>query len=88
MSIEHSLYGQYSSITIITEQLSWLYTATTTTEAPPTPTAPTIGCPPGQLFCPDGTCIPESYLCDGKPGDCLDYYDESIEAGCGMYYVV
>ncbi|XP_072046364.1 uncharacterized protein [Amphiura filiformis] len=66
--------ASFSFIVTINETLPTL--------APPTPTARTVGCPPGQLACPEGTCIPEDYFCDNRPGDCLDYYDESVEAGC------
>lgn len=36
----------------------------------------------GLGSCQDGSCIPEEYFCDLWPGDCPDFYDESVAAGC------
>ncbi|PIK46326.1 putative fibrillin-1 [Apostichopus japonicus] len=45
-------------------------------------TAEQVSCPMGLGSCQDGSCIPEEYFCDLWPGDCPDFYDESVAAGC------
>ncbi|XP_071482117.1 uncharacterized protein [Diadema antillarum] len=41
-------------------------------------------CQENFFRCPEGTCIPDFYVCDAYPGDCLNDYDDSEELCCDI----
>ncbi|XP_033642813.1 uncharacterized protein LOC117302931 isoform X2 [Asterias rubens] len=44
-------------------------------------------CPSNLYRCPEGTCIPSDWVCDGFPGDCLNFYDEDETLCCNVMNV-
>ena len=46
-----------------------------------------VQCQEDYFRCPEGTCIPELYVCDEYPGDCLNNYDDSEELCCSKLFI-